>query len=135
MDAGDDLNPLHGSTGMAVRVEGDGILTELSAVCDRIHSVLPLGFYAVDLIWRQGPVVLELNPNPFCYFYNLANGRAEFVQIYETLLNRFLRQSAGSQVVQEAHPQPSYYTDSYDASSAKSQPSLKTADGKNGSGV
>lgn len=123
-DAGDDLNPLHGSTGMAVRVEDDSTLKELSMVCDRIHSVLDLGFYAVDLIWRQGPVVLELNPNPFCYFYNQANGRAAFVQIYETLLNRFLGLTGGTQVVQKERPP-----------SAKSQPSPKTADGKNGSGV
>ncbi len=134
-DAGDDLNPLHGSTGVAVRVEDDSMLNELSTVCERIHSVLALGFYAVDLIWRQGPVVLELNPNPFCYFYNLANGRAEFVQIYEGLLNRLLGAASGSEVGQKEHAQLLYYTDSYDASSAKSQPSLKTADGNNGSGV
>jgi len=134
-DAGGDLNPLHGSTGMAVRVEDDSMLKELSTVCDRIHSVLDLGFYAVDLIWRQGPVVLELNPNPFCYFYNLANGRAEFMQIYETLLNRFLGPTGGTQVVQKERSQLVYYTDSYEDPSAKSQPSLKTADDKNGSGV
>ena len=110
-DAGDDLNPLHGSTGVATRVDDEQILRELSALCASINTVLPLGFFAVDLIWREGPVVLELNPNPFCYFYNLANGRAEFIQIYEHLLNRHCAATGHSQVGGKSNLQLPYYTD------------------------
>ena len=110
-DAGDDLNPLHGSTGVATRGDDEQILRELSALCASINTVLPLGFFAVDLIWREGPVVLELNPNPFSYFYNLANGRAEFIQIYEHLLNRHCAATGHSQVGGKSNLQLPYYTD------------------------
>ena len=135
-NAGDDLNPLHGSTGMAVKVEDEGTLAELETVCARINSVLSLGLYAVDLILtQQGLAVLEMNPNPFCYFYNLTNGREEFVRIYEHLLRSFLPATDDSQDGPNVRSQVPYYTDSYEIESAKTKPSAKTADGKNGSGV
>ena len=51
-------------------------------------GVVDLGFYAIDLIRDDGGAwwILELNPNPFCYFYNRSNGRGDFVAIYERLL-------------------------------------------------
>ena len=140
-DAGEDLNPLHGSTGVAVRVEDGRTLAELETVCQRIKAVLALGLYAVDLILTsEGPVVLEVNPNPFCYFYNLTNGREDFVGIYEHLLTRFFGPESGprrgqSQEVQNKHSQPHDFTGRYETHSTKFQASVKTTDGKNGSGV
>jgi len=140
-DAGADLNPLHGSTGVAVRVEDGRLLAQLETACQQINAVLGLGLYAVDLILtNEGPVVLEVNPNPFCYFYNLTNGREDFVRIYGNLLQRFFGPESGprhgqSQEVPNKHLQPHDYTGRYETHSAKSQASVKTTDGKNGSGV
>ena len=54
-------------------------------------GVVELGFYAIDLIrGRRGFQILEINPNPFCYFYNRDNGRDDFVRIYEQLLTDYL---------------------------------------------
>ena len=92
-DAGGDLNPLHGSTGMAVKVDDEALLAELGALCARIAAVISLGLYAVDLILTErGPAILELNPNPFCYFYNSANGREDFISVYERLLRQLVRE-------------------------------------------
>jgi glutathione synthase/RimK-type ligase-like ATP-grasp enzyme len=53
--------------------------------------VLDLGFYAVDLIaGSNGFFVLEVNPNPICHFYNADNGRGDFVQIYQYLVQKYL---------------------------------------------
>ena len=85
-----DLNPLHQAEGRAVRVEDEGLLAELRALTRRVAAVYQLGFYAIDLIYgAEGLTILELNPNPMCYFYNRDNGRRDFVRIYERLLERF----------------------------------------------
>jgi glutathione synthase/RimK-type ligase-like ATP-grasp enzyme len=86
-----DLNPLHQADGRAVRVEDAGLLARLRALTAKVAAVLELGFYAIDLIdGPAGACVLEINPNPFCFFYNRTNGREDFVRIYATLLERFL---------------------------------------------
>ena len=52
-----------------------------------VAGMIDLGFFAIDLIdGRDGFKILELNPNPFCFFYNRDNGREDFVSIYERLL-------------------------------------------------
>ena len=90
-DAGADLNPLHHSTGTAVRVEDPALLASMERLTARVAGVIDLGFYAIDLIAGAGGLwILELNPNPFCYFYNRTNGRADFVDIYEKLLRKYL---------------------------------------------
>ena len=38
--------------------------------------------------------ILEINPNPFCFFYNRSNGRADFVHIYELLLEKYVERCA-----------------------------------------
>ena len=84
---GDDLNPLHESSGRAEKVEDAQLLERMAGLVNRITTVVDLGFYAVDLIDSEsGLTILELNPNPFCYFYNLSNGREAFVKIYESLI-------------------------------------------------
>ena len=51
-------------------------------------GVVDLGFYAIDLIRDDagGWWILELNPNPLCYFYNRSNGGGDFTAVYERLL-------------------------------------------------
>ena len=48
--------------------------------------------HAIDVIDGEvGLYILELNPNPFCYFYNRSNGREDFIRLYEGLIDRFVR--------------------------------------------
>ncbi len=87
-----DLNPLHGATGSAKRVEAPELVEGLSELATAVSGVIGLGFYAIDVIQSAaGFQVIEINPNPMCYFYNLHNGRADFVDIYERLLGRHLQ--------------------------------------------
>ena len=89
---GSDLNPLHHSTGKAVRVEEAGLLASMAGLTARVAGVIDLGFYAIDLIAGAEELwILELNPNPFCYFYNRGNGRGDFVGIYRKLMGKYLR--------------------------------------------
>jgi len=86
-----DLNPLHHASGRAVRVEGGELLTSMRDLTSRVAEVVDLGFYAIDLIHgAEGFQILELNPNPFCYYYNHSNGRTEFIGVYERLLEKYL---------------------------------------------
>jgi dihydrofolate synthase/folylpolyglutamate synthase len=86
-----DRNPLHHHTGRAERVQDASILDELTRLTTKIAAVIDLGFYAVDLIRdrERGWQILELNPNPFCYFYNRTNGREDFTAIYVDLLRKY----------------------------------------------
>ncbi|MEW6752265.1 MAG: cyanophycin synthetase [Candidatus Latescibacterota bacterium] len=91
VETGQDLNPLHQADGRAVRVEEDALLARLRRLTEQVAQVVDLGFYAIDLIdTRDGFRILELNPNPFCYFYNRSNGRQDFVGIYERLLRKYV---------------------------------------------
>jgi len=86
-----DLNPLHQSDGRAVRVVEEDLLEPMRELVGRIGRVVELGFYAVDLIEAKGDLyILELNPNPFCYFYNKENGRGDFTRIYRELLEKYV---------------------------------------------
>ena len=88
---GEDLNPLHRSGGVAVPVVDEGLLSDFRALTQELNRVLTLGFYAIDLIAGfDGFYVLEVNPNPICHFYNLHNGRGDFVQIYAYLVQKYL---------------------------------------------
>ena len=84
---GRDLNPLHGATGSAKRVDAPELVDGLSKLTTAVSGVIDLGFYAIDVIQSAAAFqVIEINPNPMCYFYNLHNGRSDFVGIYEKLL-------------------------------------------------
>lgn len=88
---GDDLNPLHRVGGRAVRVDDPILLKVLAEIAESIGETLRLGFYAIDLIdGPNGPSVLEVNPNPFCYYYNASYGRSDFEDIYRRLLRRYV---------------------------------------------
>ena len=88
---GEDLNPLHQSNGRAVKLEDGGLLESMQGLLEVIATVVDLGLYAVDVIQSlEGPQILEINPNPFCYFYNKDNGREDFVAIYEKLIAKYL---------------------------------------------
>ncbi len=91
------LNPLHQTSGRAVKVtnpERRGAMEELAR---RVSEVIDLGFYAIDFIdGKDGFSILELNPNPFCYFYNRDNGREDFVSIYEFLLDKYVGRRTGT---------------------------------------
>ena len=88
----EDPNPLHEPSGRAVRIEDPDLLEAMAELTSRIARVIDLGFYAIDLIGGpDGLSILELNPNPFCYFYNRSNGRADFVKIYELLLSKYIK--------------------------------------------
>ena len=87
-----DLNPLHGPTGFAQRVDAPELIDALSRLAARVSGVIELGFYAIDVIRSsEGFQVIEINPNPMCHFYNLHNGRSDFTGIYEKLIRRFLQ--------------------------------------------
>ncbi len=90
-EVGGGLNPLHHASGRAVRV-GDGpLLAAMTELTRRVAAVIRLGFYAIDVIDGPGGLrILELNPNPFCFFYNRSNGRGDFVAIYQHLLDKYL---------------------------------------------
>ena len=89
---GGDLNPLHGPTGSAKRVDAPELVEGLSELATAVSGVIELGFYAIDVIRSAaGYQVIEINPNPMCYFYNLHNGQTDFVGIYERLLGRNLQ--------------------------------------------
>ena len=86
-----DLNPLHQEDGRAVRVAEGALLDSMSSLVAEIAPAVELGFYAVDLIdSSEGLRILELNPNPFCYFYNRDNGREDFSAIYRQLLEKYV---------------------------------------------
>ena len=86
-----DLNPLHHDSGRAEKVEAAGLLQEMETLLAAVNEVVPLGLMAMDLIRGvAGFHILEINPNPFCYFYNRDNGREDFVEIYEQLLAEFV---------------------------------------------
>jgi len=88
---GEDINPLHRAGGRAVAVVDEGLLEDFRALTQALNRVLDLGFYAVDLIaGSDGFFVLEVNPNPICHFYNADNGRGDFVQIYQYLVQKYL---------------------------------------------
>lgn len=86
-----DLNPLHQQDGKAVPVKSGPLFNELSDLAKRISDVIDLGFYAFDVIFNEhGPKILELNPNPFCHYYNKSNGRADFISIYKQLVTKHI---------------------------------------------
>ena len=86
-----DLNPLHQEDGRAVRVAEGALLDSMRSLVAEIAPAVELGFYAVDLIdSSEGLRILELNPNPFCYFYNRDNGREDFSAIYRQLLEKYV---------------------------------------------
>jgi len=90
-EEGGDLNPLHQASGRAVKVEEEALLAPMRDLTAAVGRVIDLGFYAVDLIHGEdGLVILELNPNPFCFFYNRSNGRQDFVRIYERLIEKYV---------------------------------------------
>ena len=90
-DRREHLNPLHHPGGRAEKITDPALLDRLRGLTRRVADVVPLGFYAIDLLdGPDGLCILEINPNPFCYFYNRSNGRADFVAIYEKLLRRHL---------------------------------------------
>ncbi len=87
----EDLNPLHQAGGRAVKVEAPDLLHPMRELVRAVAAVLDLGFYALDLIrGADGFYILEINPNPFCFFYNRDNGRADFVRIYERLFEKYM---------------------------------------------
>ncbi len=91
MQGGEDLNPLHQSDGRAVCLEADALLEAIGELVRQVAKVVDLGFYAIDLIEsKEGLRILELNPNPFCYFYNKDHGRSDFVEIYRKLLEKYV---------------------------------------------
>ena len=90
-DSVDDLNPLHQMGSEAIKVTDTELLSQFAAISEAIADVLDLGFYAVDLIRNdRGLHILEVNPNPICYFYNQCNGRDDFVSIYRRLLEKYV---------------------------------------------
>ena len=88
---GVDLNPLHQADGRAVKVEEGELLAAMRKLTIEVAGMIDLGFYAIDLIHGEGGFrILELNPNPFCFFYNHDNGREDFVRIYEWLIGKYV---------------------------------------------
>jgi dihydrofolate synthase/folylpolyglutamate synthase len=88
---GEDLNPLHQAGGVAMPVVDTALLHEMRVVVRALNGVLDLGFYAIDLIaGADGLSILEVNPNPICHFYNLHNGRGDFVRVYDYLLQKYV---------------------------------------------
>lgn len=87
----ENLNPLHQTDGQAVKVKDPELIQSMKSITKQVAKVLDLGFYAIDLILgKEGFTVLEVNPNPICFFYNSDNGRSDFIQIYEELFRYYL---------------------------------------------
>ena len=87
-----DPNPLHHASGDAVKVTDARLLSAFGELTADVAAAISLGFYAIDAIASDGDLhIIEINPNPFCYFYNRSNGRNDFISIYERLLARYLR--------------------------------------------
>ena len=87
----EDPNPLHHASGQAIRVDDVELIRSLEELTAHVAAIIRLGFYAIDVIrGEEGFAILELNPNPFCYFYNRSNGREDFAAIYERLLEKYL---------------------------------------------
>lgn len=85
-----NLNPLHRPDGRAVKVEDPTLLAKMCRLTATLAKAVNLGFYAIDLIVAaDGLYILEINPNPFCYFYNRSNGREDFIGIYKKLLKQY----------------------------------------------
>ena len=96
------MNPLHRPGGTAVRVSDLDLLKSFGKIAESIGEVLNLGFYAIDAIAGvDGLSVLEVNPNPVCYFYNESNGREDFVRIYERLLRAYVVEASSSDITVE----------------------------------
>ena len=86
-----DLNPLHQASGRAIKVRDPDILHPMQKLVKRVATVIDLGFYALDVIaGEDGLYILEINPNPFCFFYNRDNGRKDFLRIYEHLIEKYI---------------------------------------------
>ena len=99
-EAGGDMNPLHRPGGLAVKVEDPLLLKSFAKTAESIAEVMDLGFYAIDaIVGVDGLAVLEVNPNPVCYFYNDSNGRSDFVDIYAGLLRQYAMGSTSSRDV------------------------------------
>jgi dihydrofolate synthase / folylpolyglutamate synthase len=89
---GEDLNPLHQVGGVAVPVTEFSLLEDMRKLVRGLNAVLDLGFYAIDLIaGPDGLSILEVNPNPICHFYNMHNGRTDFVGVYRYLLQKYVQ--------------------------------------------
>ena len=87
----EDPNPLHHASGQAVKVDDVELLRSLGELTAQVAAIIRLGFFAIDVIHgKEGFAILELNPNPFCYFYNRCNGREDFTVIYQGLLEKYL---------------------------------------------
>jgi dihydrofolate synthase/folylpolyglutamate synthase len=98
-EAGGDMNPLHRPGGQAVKIEDPMQLKSFAKIAESISEVLNLGFYAIDAIAGvDGLSVLEVNPNPVCYFYNESNGREDFVGIYAQLLRQLAGAASSSDI-------------------------------------
>jgi dihydrofolate synthase/folylpolyglutamate synthase len=90
-----ELNPLHEAGGRAEKVTDPILLSDMEDLTRSVAGVIDLGFYAIDLIHTDaGLSILEVNPNPICYFYNASNGREDFTRIYEKLLVKYLSEGA-----------------------------------------
>jgi dihydrofolate synthase/folylpolyglutamate synthase len=101
-EAGGDMNPLHRPGGTALRVTDPDLFKSFGKIAESIGEVLNLGFYAIDAIaGLDGLSVLEVNPNPVCYFYNESNGREDFVRIYERLLRAFVGETSSPDITVE----------------------------------
>jgi dihydrofolate synthase/folylpolyglutamate synthase len=91
IDEKEDLNPLHQPGGRAVKVGDEELLEKMQELTRQVAGVIDLGFYAIDLIQgEEGFCILELNPNPFCYFYSRDHGRGDFVRVYQRLLEKYV---------------------------------------------
>ena len=86
-----NLNPLHQVDGRAVKVSDERIIESFNHLISKLAKVIDLGFYAVDLIIRDGQLyILEINANPICFFYNRDNHRHDFTAAYEYLLKKYI---------------------------------------------
>ena len=90
IDSQVDLNPLHHASGHAQKVRDADVLYPMQELVARVAGVIDLGFYALDVILGEdGLYILEINPNPFCFFYNRDNGRDDFLRIYDHLIQKY----------------------------------------------
>lgn len=84
-----DLNPLH--SGKPVKVTNQNLIHQFNEIAQKIYLDLGITFSGIDIIIDQSkkPYVLETNANPACSFYNQANGRADFTQVYLKCLQEY----------------------------------------------
>jgi glutathione synthase/RimK-type ligase-like ATP-grasp enzyme len=73
------------------KIQDQNLIQLFQPIVDQLYKGLKVNFSGLDIIVdNKGQAhLIELNANPVCYFYNLCNGRQDFIAIYSELLQEY----------------------------------------------